>query len=88
MKNYIFLTTEGLTFQPDSQSDMPDIDNVQVIGFAQGETPGEAFQQLLKENRYLLDTSFDEIYSYQLAGDYQKTRQYFYLSSLKNTDEK
>ncbi|MGH4138228.1 hypothetical protein [Clostridium sp.] len=32
MDNYIFLTDEGYTFMPNSESDMPDVENLQVIG--------------------------------------------------------
>lgn len=67
MKTYIFLTSEGYTFQPDSESAEPDIENCQVIGFAEGESPDDAFDNLLRENEYLLETTFDEIYCYQLA---------------------
>ncbi|KNZ68294.1 hypothetical protein Tfer_3161 [Thermincola ferriacetica] len=67
MKPYIFLTSEGYTFQPDSDSVEPDIDNCQVIGFSEGENAEEAFRNLLQENEYLLETKFDEIYCYQLA---------------------
>jgi hypothetical protein len=31
MDNYIFLTDEGYTFQPDSESDVPDIENLLAI---------------------------------------------------------
>lgn len=31
MKKYIFLTTEGYTYQPNSESIEPDCDNAQLI---------------------------------------------------------
>ena len=34
MKSYIFITTEGFTYQPGSESPEPDVENCQVIGFA------------------------------------------------------
>ncbi len=76
MRKYIFLTTEGITFQPNSTSSEPDIENMQVIGFAQGDTVRDAFSKLLELNEYLADTNFDEIFAVQLAGDH---RQYFSL---------
>jgi len=76
-KHYIFLTTEGSTFQPDSTFIEPDIENIQVIGFASGNEAQDAFEQLLKENAYLVETNFDEIFSLALAGSTE--RNYFSL---------
>ena len=79
-KNYIFLTAEGTTYQPFSESIEPDIENLQVIGFASGSTSHDAFKRLLKENSYLLETSFDEIFSLALADSSEKK----YFSLKKN----
>ncbi|OGX18335.1 MAG: hypothetical protein A3K83_00845 [Omnitrophica WOR_2 bacterium RBG_13_44_8b] len=79
MKKYIFLTAEGYTFQPNRESPEPDIDNLQVIGFARGNNSKEAFWSLVKENSYLLETTFDEIFCYELAGHYEKTQAHYYL---------
>ena len=76
-KNFIFLTIEGFTFQPDSTSIEPDIENLQVIGFSDGMNAEDAFERLLQQNEYLLDTSFDEIFSLELANGNKKT--YFSL---------
>jgi len=76
-KHYIFLTTEGSTFQPDSTFIEPDIENIQVIGFASGNTAQDAFEQLLKENTYLIETNFDEIFSLTLVDSTEK--KYFSL---------
>ena len=76
-KHYIFLTTEGSTFQPDSTFIEPDIENIQVIGFASGNEARDAFEQLLKENAYLVKTNFDEIFSLALVGSTE--RKYFSL---------
>ncbi len=88
MKTYIFLTSEGYTFQPNSDSIEPDIENYQVIGFSAGENEEEAFERLLQENEYLLETSFDEIYCYQLANkkrtDFSLKKVYSRLSGAKH----
>jgi hypothetical protein len=81
MKKYIFITCEGSTFQPNSESPEPDIENIQVIGFEQGDSVNDAFNQLLEKNEYLLNTNFDEIFSIQLAND---KREYFSLTSIKS----
>ena len=80
MGKYIFLTTEGLTFQPNSVSSEPDIENMQVIGFAQGKTGQEALKKLLELNAYLSNTNFDEIFAVQLAND---RREYFSLRDIR-----
>lgn len=78
MKSYIFITSEGYTFQPDSDSSTPDIENCQVLGFGSGVDPDEAFRNFLKDNEFLLETSFDEVTALELASNEEK---YF---SLKN----
>lgn len=76
IKSYIFLSVEGSTYQPNSESIEPDIENCQVIGFSEGINPQDAFIKLIKENKYLKETSFNEIFSIQLKSN---TRTYFNL---------
>lgn len=83
MKSYIFITAEGYTFQPESTSIEPDIENCQVIGFAKGENPKQAFQNMIQENKNLLETTFDELICYELK-DYDE-KSYFYLNSYKTS---
>lgn len=78
MKSYIFITEEGFTYQPNSESPEPDIENCQVIGFAEGNSPEEAFDNLIAENGYLLGTNFDEIICYELRHkNYHEFSRYF-----------
>jgi hypothetical protein len=79
MESYIFLTTEGNTFQPNSEADEPDVENLQVIGFGVGSTPQEAYIDMLSAYPYLAQTTFDEIFCYKLDKDYEQTRQDFSL---------
>ncbi|MDY0117179.1 MAG: hypothetical protein RBR59_06360 [Sulfurimonadaceae bacterium] len=72
IKKYIFITFEGYTFQPDSESDIPDIENMQVIGFSHGKNAEEAFEILLLENSYLKDTTFHEVIARELANSNQE----------------
>jgi hypothetical protein len=84
MKSYIFITTEGYTFQPGSVSSEPDIENCQVIGFAQGMDAQNAFENLVRENAYLLETSLDELICFQFRyEDYWAHRSYFHLSDIR-----
>ena len=79
MNHYIFLTNEGYTFQPDSESELPDVENLQVIGFAKGINADEVYKSLLFENPYLEETSFEKIFCYQLDKDYEQNRKDYNL---------
>ena len=79
MKEFIFLTTEGTTFQPNSTSSEPDIENMQVIGLAGGDTVQDAAIRLVGLNKYLANTNFDEIFAIQLADNH---REYFSLRDI------
>lgn len=85
MNNYIFLTTEGYTYQPNSESVEPDCDNAQLIGIAEGTNQLEAFKNLLNKYTYLKESNFEEIYCYQLKDDYRKTMKFFTIE--KNDQE-
>lgn len=80
MKSFIFITTEGFTFQPNSESSEADIENCQVLGYEDGENPQVAFKKLIKNNNYLMATTFDEIICLELASE---ERNYFYLNDYK-----
>jgi len=81
MDNYIFLTREGYTFQPDSDATTPDIENMQVIGFSNGNTADEAFDNLLNIHAYLRDTSFKSIFCYKLDKHYAESRKEFNIDT-------
>lgn len=76
MKDFIFITFEGYTFQPNSESDIPDIENMQVIGFSKGLNSKEAFENLKIKSSYLQETNFNEIISIELKD---KKFEYFNL---------
>ena len=84
MKSYIFITTEGHTFQPNTEAIESDIENCQVIGFADGLNSQQAFENLLHENSYLLQTTFEELICYELKNDYRKTAITFYIPELND----
>lgn len=77
MKSFVFITTEGFTYQPNTQGGEPDIENCQVVGYGDGENPHEAFKHLILTNNYLTATTFDEIICLELANE---ERTYFYLN--------
>ena len=69
MNKYIFITDEGYTYQPNSNSLEPDCENAQVLGIVAGENETDALKNLLEQNEYLKDSSFNEIYCYKLSSD-------------------
>lgn len=69
MKKYIFITSEGFTFQPGSESTAPDIENLQVVGFAEGNSPEEAIKSLLMTSPHIAETSFDEVTALELKSE-------------------
>jgi len=77
LKDFIFITFEGMTFQPNSESDTPDIENMQVIGFEKGLDVNEAFENLKLHQEYLKETTFDEIIGIELRS---KQFHYFHLN--------
>jgi hypothetical protein len=79
IKKYIFLTAEGFTYQPHSEKIEPDIENLQVIGFAKGKNSDEAFVNLKNEAHDLLETTFNEIFSYELSKEYEASKKYHVL---------
>lgn len=79
MNNYLFLTNEGYTYQPDSESIEPDCENSQLIGIASGNTQEEAFKNLLKEKEYLTEFNFNKVYCYKLDDDFKSSKRYFYI---------
>lgn len=79
MKNYIFLTCEGYTYQPDSESTEPDIDTLQVIGISEGNNSQMAFENLIKKSKYLLETTFDEVFCYELSPNFRDSVDFFLL---------
>lgn len=76
MKSFIFITNEGYTYQPESTSAEPDIENCQVLGFGKGLDMDEAFKDMLETNPYLLETSFSEVIGMEVNDSGKK---YFQL---------
>ncbi|MDD2565562.1 MAG: hypothetical protein PHZ26_03145 [Candidatus Gracilibacteria bacterium] len=68
MIKYIFLTFEGYTYQPYSESAEPDVENVQMIGIGEGNSKSEAFEDLKEKNEWLIATTFNELYCYELKN--------------------
>jgi len=84
MKNYIFITNEGFTFQPENEESIPDIENSQIIGYAKGIDKNDAFNNLLQGNKYLLETKFNKIICLELKHlNIFKKASYYYLEDFR-----
>ena len=69
IKNFIFYTAEGSTFQPESLAVYPDTENLQILGWAKGGSPREALETLRSENDWLSDSKFNEVIAAELKND-------------------
>ena len=57
MNEYIFYTTEGITWPPNEDKD---IDNGQILGFVEARNSSEAMDLLLKNNPWIVKTGFSK----------------------------
>jgi hypothetical protein len=83
IETYIFLTDQGTTYQPSvDETEEEIIENLQVIGLSSGIDANDAFQNLLIENEFLQDTSFNNVFSYPLSKDFEKNIGYHNIKKL------
>ncbi len=64
MKEFIFFTTEGFTFDPDNKQ----ITNMQVLGSAEGSDILEAFKNFKQTHSYLKQYAFKSITAQECIG--------------------
>ncbi len=81
MNNYIFLTDEDYTFQPETGDEPMEIENLTVIGTAQGEDANTAYRNLLAENPQLQPTTFQRIFCYQLEKEVEGNTKGYHLKA-------
>lgn len=70
MNKYIFYTLEGFTQSPTNE----DCNNIQILGFENGNNQSEAMNNLITENKWIEKLGFDitEIQVKQLLTDENK----------------
>ena len=68
MKKFIFITDEGFTFQPGSEDYESDIENMQVVGFGEGNTIDGAMDNMIDENPYLKNTRFNKVIGIEIKS--------------------
>ena len=83
MAKFIFMTNEGTTYGEDERGRLEIVENTQVLGTAQGENARSAFLMLICENEWLMNFSFEDIFCYKLAEDFEDAVEYFSLNKTK-----
>ena len=65
MKRFVFYTSEGYTESPTREM----VENLQILGFENGENEKEAFKSLIDNNQWILERGFNQnkIITMQLA---------------------
>ena len=69
VRNFIFYTKEGFTFQPNPESDMSDVENCQILGWGKGRTSTEAFDDFKKESLWLKNLRFKKVTGVELKDE-------------------
>ncbi len=80
---YVFMTDEGYTYQPMSESIEPDVENLQILGFGDGANASEAFDDLLREAPWLRETRFSHTWCYRLAPNARREAVEFDLTRCR-----
>jgi len=80
MAKFIFMTNEGTTYCEDEQGKLEIVENTQVLGTSQGENARIAFLNLICENEWLMNFSFEEVFCYKLSEDFEDAVEYFSLN--------
>lgn len=65
MKNFIFFTSEGITYDPTGY----EVHNLQILGDAEGKNILEAFKNLKANQPYLATTSFKTVMALEIIGE-------------------
>ncbi len=71
MKEYIFITPEGYTFQPESDFVESEMDNLQVLGLSEGLNTDNAIYNFIQENKFLKELNFDNVLVFELISNNQ-----------------
>lgn len=66
MKDFIFITDEGFTYDPNNKL----IKNMQLLGSAQGKDILEAFKNFKQAQSYLSEFAFKEVIAVEFVGDF------------------
>lgn len=80
---WIILTSEGYTQQPDGS----DIENCQLIGIGHGKDAIDALKDLIGREKWILETSFNEVFCYKLDPNYSENKFYTTIEDIRTIME-
>lgn len=66
MKNFLFFTNEGFTFDSNNKK----ITNMQILGHGEGQDILEAFRHFKINQSYLNNFAFNEVVALEYVGDF------------------
>ena len=69
IRSFLFYTNEGYTFQPNSESDISDVENCQILGWGKGSNSKEAFDNFRKESPWLKILRFNQVIVVELKDE-------------------
>ncbi len=76
---YVFVTDEGFTHEPGSESAEPEVENLQVLGIAFGGSAQTAFRRLLAEQPWIATSTFSRAFCWKLAPGFRNSIQEFQI---------
>jgi len=65
MKKYLFYTTSGFT----QDENLKEIENCQILGFAEGLNGMLAYENLIKTNSYLKEYQYNTVFAHEIIGE-------------------
>lgn len=90
MKTYLFYTLEGNCESPGKKY----VENMQILGEARGNIFSEAYDNLLKENQWIIESCFDvksilakQILDDELKNNIQKIINYLWNDEKRHFEE-
>lgn len=81
-RQYLFITLEGITFSSAKEIE-PDVDNCQIVGYAEGFNEEDAFKNLISKNPWIINTNFDELVCIEVKQQIREGKR-FYLSDIRD----
>ncbi len=72
---FLFITPDGVTYSSEERTS-PDVDNFQVLGWAEGENEEEAFRSFIRSNKWIFDTDFEEVICIEIKTKIHKGKRF------------
>lgn len=75
-KIFLFLTPDGVTYSSPKRL-YPDVDNLQVLGYGEGDDEEDALKNCIQNNKWVFDTDFDAVFCVEIKGKISPRKRYF-----------